>query len=55
MKTYIRFFSFVILLASCTEPKIQLRAPVATESGKLVATDSVKKDSVVLSAKKLAD
>jgi len=55
MKTYIRFFSFVILLASCTEPKIQLRAPVATETGKSITTDSIKKDSVVLSAKKLAD
>jgi hypothetical protein len=51
MKTFIRIFSFVILLASCTEPKMQLRAPTATETGKSIENDSVKKDSIVLSAK----
>jgi hypothetical protein len=55
MKTFIRIFSVVILLASCTQPKIQLRAPVAAETGKSVKTDSVKKDSVILNAKQLAD
>jgi hypothetical protein len=55
MKTLLRFFAFAILLSSCSEPKLRLRAPEAAASEKQVKNDSLRKDSTGIGKKKLAN
>jgi len=48
MKIIVPVFALAILVASCTEPKIQLRATEPAEANGTLVKDSVKADTVGL-------
>lgn len=54
MKTYLLYFILLFLCVSCTEPKLQLRAPEVNIGEKQALTDSLKKDTSGIQQKQLA-
>ena len=46
MKRYIQVVLLTAILGSCTEPKVQLRAPLTESAGQPGIKDSIKVDSL---------